>query len=264
MHTVISVEDARTVVLEDGSLLRLSGLLPPALPLFETVPTRPARAWPPLSKAIAALEKLTVGHAITVSYVSPKRDRYGTLQAHIFVHSDDLDNKDPQQEASKSLIWVQEDLLKNGYAHAYEPFGQSSCFSLLLSFTHEAQQKKLGMWAHPAFRPLPANKTASLLKRRGSYARVRGRILNVAHRSAKTYLNFGNIWRTDFTITVPRSITHANPAWAKSLQDMTSRTVEVEGFLTARGGPMIELESPAQLHVVEMGEGTPKALFRQP
>jgi len=264
MHMVISVEDARTVVLEDGSSLRLSGLLPPFTPISKMASKGAARRWPPEMNAIAALEKLTVGNAITVADVNPKRDRYGVLQAHIFVRTDDLGEGATPRGASKTLVWVQEHLLKNGRAQAYEPFGQSDCFEMLLSFEHEAQRNNLGIWAHPAFRAIRAGKTARLLKRRGSYVRVQGKVISVARRLTRTYLNFGNNWRTDFTITVPRFVIRAHPAWAKDLQDMTSKTVEVEGFLTARNGPMIALEAPDQLRVLEQGGGARKASFRGP
>ncbi len=250
-HTVIKVTDGRSLLLDDGTTVRLSGILPPVLPLVPKAPSRRSKSWPPEKNAIAALTKLTVGKTVTLTFANPRKDRYGNLQAHVFLENKSNALLSSQDKLPRSTPWLQALLLQNGYAQAYEPRGQSHCFAQMLFIERKAQQQNLGIWAHPLYQPIPSTNIARLQKVRGSHVRVTGRVKNVTKRSSTTYLNFGTNWRTDFTVSIPRTVLRTYPNWSKSLQKLESKTIEVQGWIRSRNGPLIELEHPAQLKRLE-------------
>ena len=85
-----------------------------------------------------------------------------------------------------------------------------------------------------------------------SAARVRGRL----------YLNFGDDWRTDFTVTVAPGdarLFDDDPVWAPlldaagGLAGLADRRVRVRGWLGRYNGPEITLTHPEQIEFLDNG-----------
>ncbi len=83
----------------------------------------------------------------------------------------------------------------------------------------------------------------------GKWMVVRGTITDIALRKNMMYINFGEDWKTDFTLFVPT--THKKH-FPKTWRDqMIGKTVEVMGFVYHSYGPMIDITHPSQLTVME-------------
>jgi hypothetical protein len=81
---------------------------------------------------------------------------------------------------------------------------------------------------------------------------LRGTVVSVGRTDRFLYLNFGERYRESVSVRIrPRD----GRSWGLTdrLDDFVGRVVEVRGFAFEDGGPMLELDHPAQLRVVEAG-----------
>ena len=97
---VASVVDGDTIVLKDGSQVRLVGIQAPKLPLGR--PNFPA--WPMAEDSKAALERLVNGKSVDMRYGGARRDRHGRHLAQLY---------------TQDGTWVQGALLAGGFARVY-------------------------------------------------------------------------------------------------------------------------------------------------
>ncbi len=64
------------------------------------------------------------------------------------------------------------------------------------------------------------------------------------------YLNFGDDWRTDFTISIAPKSVRLFKAAGIELGTYEGRSVRVRGWLKSFNGPMIEATHPEQIEVL--------------
>ncbi|MEQ9608241.1 MAG: thermonuclease family protein, partial [Kiloniellaceae bacterium] len=67
----------------------------------------------------------------------------------------------------------------------------------------------------------------------------------------KTYLNFAEDWREDFTISLDRRAERLFTEQGLDLGDYAGKRVRVRGWLKVRNGPMIEVTHPEQIEELE-------------
>lgn len=200
-----------------------------------------AEAWPPEQRAITALRALVLGRAVALAFAGRRTDRYGRLLAHLFLDQDG------------ARVWVQGQLLSSGNARAYGLPDSFACLRELLAHERAAREKRLGIWADKAYAPRSAARPRALLSRRNTYQIVTGRIAQIAPTKARTYLNFGKDWRSDFTAGIDAKVLRAHPELAQRLKELEGRRVEVRGWIEYRNGPYIAIEDPLQIEAIEEG-----------
>ena len=226
---VREVVDGDTLVLEDGTTVRLVGIMTPKLPLGR----RGFRTEPLAHDAKAALEALTLGRRVTLSYGGQRIDRYGRALAHL--HDEDG-------------LWIQGELLRRGLARVYTFSDNTALSTRMLTLENETRMAGRGVWTDGYYRVLDTEETLEAI---GSFQLVEGRILDAAKVRGRTYLNFGPDYRSDFTITISpkdmRTFRRADfdPA------TLEGRRVRVRGWLQSLNGPMIEVTHPEQIEVLE-------------
>ena len=91
---------------------------------------------------------------------------------------------------------------------------------------------------------------AELAALRGTFHLGRGRVLKAARVMGRVYLNFGDDWRQDFTVTVD---SRARRMFKKAGVDplaFKGREVRVRGWLKKWNGPMIDATHPEQIEVL--------------
>ena len=108
-----------------------------------------------------------------------------------------------------------------------------------------------GLWANAAYAVRSALRTRELMRRRNSYEIVAGTAAKVAVTKARTYINFGADWRSDFTAGIEARVLRANPEWAKTLAALEGKRIEVRGWIQYRNGPYIDIEDPSQIAPAE-------------
>lgn len=226
---VVGVIDGDTVVLDDGSEVRLVGIQAPKLPLG-----RPNfEPWPLAPEAKAALSKLVEGAQVALSYGGRRTDRHGRHLAHL--HTEDG-------------TWVQGTLLRRGMARVYSFADNRALVPEMLAIEREARAAGRGIWADPFYAVRRAEETPRLLD---TYQVVEARVLEANEVRRRIYLNFGMDWRTDFTITIdPRDRASFDGAQFDPLA-LDGRLIRARGWIALRNGPMLKVSHPEQIEVLE-------------
>jgi len=233
-HTVARVLDGETLVLDDGTAVRLIGALAPR--------ARDAGAqsgtWPPEIRATKFLSDLVLGKTVKLAFGGRKRDRYRRSLAQVFVAEGGKDE------------WVQGALLAEGHARMYGLQESFSCARELLAHEAEARRKHLGLWSNDVYRAMPANRPHALMRQRGKYVRVIGSVVSIGRTKSTTYLNFGTDWHSDFTVRISKRVLSASPDFAGVVEGLAAKTIIVRGWIERRGGPLIDLVDASQIEIM--------------
>ncbi len=257
VRAVASVVGADTVVLDDGTQVRLAGILAPTPPAF----VAPFADWPPLTAARSALSDLLVGRTVELAFADPRSDRWGRLLAHVFV------SRGAERE------WVQGYLLRHGHARVDAVPDALACLSELLAHERAGMRADLGLWRNPAYRIRWADTPQRLMRLRNTFQLVEGRVRKVALTRGRIYLNFGDDWRADFTASASRRARPFSTEAVSALQRLEGRRVRIRGWIERRNGPYVELFHPLQVEDVEaealpptsgVARGTPAPADRVP
>lgn len=223
---VVSVVDGDTVLLENGREVRLVGLQAPKLalgrPNFDD--------WPLAAEARAYLSALLLDETVSLSYGGAREDRYGRLLAHMRL----ADGK-----------WVQADMLAAGLARVYSFADNRACAEALLGREAAARRDRRGIWALDYYAPRDASRTKQLLRLVDTFQLVEGRVHDIATVRGRTFINFGEDWRTDFTIVI-------QPGDRRSFPDVLDRYthVRVRGWIKSFNGPEIVATHPEQIELL--------------
>lgn len=225
---VVRIIDAETIALDDGTEVRLIGALP-------------SRGLDAASDglAVAAIEDAVRGRFVELRYGGRRSDRYGRRLAQVFVIDGDTRG------------WLQGQLVESGRARAYALPGNEACLKDLLVREQVARLNGRGIWSDSPYRVRNSSQTRELLALRGRFAVVEGKVQKVAASGGRTYLNFGNDWKWDFTATVPPAVMRAKPEAQMFLNSLEGRDVRVRGWIERRNGPLVELSSLDEIEVLE-------------
>lgn len=242
--SVSRVVDGRTFVLGDGREVRLAGI--------ETAssPTHTSDGPGGGTAAREALAKLIADAEIVLRRAEIASDRYGRLVAYAEV---------AQPNSRRS---IQAELVANGFARVGDMVGRWNCATELWRRENAARTAKLGLWADPYYDPLPADKPAEILARRGRFALVEGEVVSVHPNGATLYVNFGRRWSEDFAVTIRKRNERTFATAGVDLHELSGRRVRVRGWVEARGGtggspwraPWIEAAHPEQIETVDRND----------
>jgi endonuclease YncB( thermonuclease family) len=186
--TVAAVLDGETLKLTDGRIVRLMGAKAPKPPLS----WRGDDPWPLVEDAEDALSALASGKTVELSFGGLRQDRHGHLLAQVFVVE------------GANRLWLQEQLLAKGLARVYSFADNRACVAELLASERKARARRLGVWASYVYRIEQALDVKRLGRLIHSYQLVEGTVVAVGEGGGRLYLNFGQDWRNDFTVSIDR------------------------------------------------------------
>ncbi len=125
-------------------------------------------------------------------------------------------------------------------------------YALMLMITQtvvakEPPHDRYGEPATPVLKPGPwwEGKTFSpeaIQQREGEWAQVKGRIVSTFRTREDLYLNFGEDYKTDFTVRIPKR------AWKQVGTFEENSEITVRGVLREYNGPMIVVDRKEQIH----------------
>ena len=226
---VKAVMSGDTVILGDGRVLRLSGIQAPRI-----VQSRArAHTWPLAAEARAALAQLVQGRTVTLYVPGARQDRHDRLLAQL-VRDDGL--------------WLQGEMLGRGWVRAYAAPDLKDLGAEMYGLEQAARAARRGIWDNRFYAIRDQNGLGHDLD---SFQLVEGRVLSVSFGKGQIYLNFGQNWRTDFSVRVPR---HGVRSFRQVHGDphlLQGRLVRVRGWLYRHSGPEIEIAFPEQVEVLE-------------
>jgi micrococcal nuclease len=227
---VVDVVDGDTVTLASGASVRLVGIQAPKLPLG-----RPGFAkWPLADKAKQRVIKLLMNQPVRLFYGGQKFDRYGRKLAQLWR----VDDK------GKPELWVQGVLLKQGLARVYT-FPDNRALALeMLARERVARQKSKGLWGHPFYEVRVPEDTDRLVD---TFQVVGGDVASTAIVRGRGYINFGDDWRTDFTVSVAPRILRKFPELVAAFDRYEGQKIQVRGWIKRYNGSMIEVTHPEQI-----------------
>jgi endonuclease YncB( thermonuclease family) len=231
---VSEIYEGKTLVLGDGRTIRLTNVLLPRR-------NRYAGLTGELKKMEKKIAELLLNKKVTLKLDNNKRDRYGRLFAHVTVVND------------KSRIWIQKYLVREGLARVFAAGEAQGCVRELLTYENQARKTETGLWKTGHFAVRPASEKL-LLGMAYRYEIVEGVVRNVADVRGRVYLNFGENWRYDFTVIVPKKAIrrmdrskHEKGAAKLALAALKGKTIRVRGWIKKINGPAITIYSPEQI-----------------
>lgn len=227
---VVSVIDGDTLVLADGREVRLTGIQAPKLPLG-----RPNfKAWPLSDAAKAALEDLALNRAVSWYVDGNGQDRYRRLLAHV---------------VTSEGTWLQGAMVEQGLARVYTFPDNRHMGRALLDKETAARRACRGIWALNYYRIHEAD-PQRLEQNLGTFQLIEGRVLETARVRNWTYINFGDDYRTDFTVSVNRKDWKGFEEAGLDLLALAGHQVRVRGWLKDFNGPLIEVTHPEQIEIL--------------
>jgi len=236
---ITSIVDGDTVFIDppfkDGNEIRLVGIQAPKLPLGR----KNFPIWPLAQKSKDAIEALSLGKEVALSFGGARRDRYGRWLAHLTLTNE-----------RSGDIWIQGELLRQGLARVYSFPDNRSRVSEMLALEQDARRSRLGIWGLPYY-AIRNPDAATLGKELGTFQLVEGRIVNAADVKGTVYLNFGADWRQDFTVSISKKARRLFTKASLYPETWTGRSVRIRGWLTKRNGPMIRATHPEQIELLE-------------
>lgn len=168
-------------------------------------------------------------NAESLQYGKTKINRHGNHLAHVY----------------KGKEWLQGELLKKGLALAYPSVDNDLYIKEMYEVESSARKAGLGIWNLPEFVVVNADMKSELLKNRGSFRIVEGRVFEVKEKSDKIYINFERDWKTDFTVMIRKE----NKKKFSDLESLAGKAVMVRGWLESYNGPLMEVFNGGQLVV---------------
>lgn len=247
-RAVTAVLDAETVVLDDGSEVRLIGALAPRPP--DSI--HDIAYWEPEREAKRTLEQLVLGKSVVLGFSGRRSDRYDRTLAHLFVTGGD----EPQ--------WVQAALLATGHARAYGTRDNHGCLRELLAHEAIARTAGMGLWMHAAYHARDAGNAFELMRLRSTFQIVEGLVAEVIAGKHNMLIRFEDAhWRRPatasteddraprgFSLSLKPAVAHAWTSAGLALSDVAGRRLRVRGWIERRGGPTIEIVDPLQIELV--------------
>ncbi|MET4802137.1 thermonuclease family protein [Bradyrhizobium sp. LB11.1] len=217
---VAGIVDARSVRLDDGREVRLTGI-------EATATTR------------QALTTLLVGRDVTLRSTDDTPDRYGRQGALLFV--------------GESETSVQAMLLAQGNALVSAEIPDKDCAAALTSSEAEARRQKKGNWADPSAIK-NAESPDDILAGIGRFMVVEGKVLSVRQAGAMTYLNFGRNWTRGFAVIISKRTVPAFENAGMPLKSLESRRLRVRGWVEGTAGPRIDVLRVGQIELLGANE----------
>ena len=85
----------------------------------------------------------------------------------------------------------------------------------------------------------------------GRIALIQGKVASVGDRKRRLYLNFGQNWSQDFTVSVVKSGSGAFKGNVARLGGLEGKTVRIRGIIEQRQGPLIRLFDESQIEIMD-------------
>jgi hypothetical protein len=136
---------------------------------------------------------------------------------------------------------LQIDMLNDGAAVIYA--AEEKIPDAWFAAEARARTAKRGVWDDRAASvQITANDTPHHI---GTFRVIEGRITRIYEAKSATYINFGENWREDFSITIPAKLRRSMKSFLAAAK--AGDRIRVRGYLHDENGPMIQLLRPDNL-----------------
>lgn len=147
----------------------------------------------------------------------------------------------------KNGSWVQGVMVQLGLARVRSDKSNPEAIRDLYKIEAIARKEKLGLWAFEQYQVL-ADTDAE--KHINSFQIVEGTVNSAARKQNNIFLNFGNDWRKDFTVSIkPSEITNFSKAGMNPL-DLNGKKIRVRGWIREYNGAFMEIDHPERIEIL--------------
>ena len=226
---VESVVDPLNIKMSDGSVYFLAGLNYPDYDPY--VPGQLSVT------AVKILNDLLVGQQVNIyqtkSKTAGRQNRMGHQIAHI--------------ERKKDKAWVQGTLLYLGVARARTERFNPEMSNQMYVVENLARKQQNGLWKIDGFKIAQADNAQLAI---GDFQIVEGKIKSMAMRNNVLYLNFGDNWREDFTISITSADRRLFAKKGLNPRDWAGENIRVRGWVGSYNGPHIKVDHPEMIELL--------------
>ena len=222
---VEKVIDSVTFQLPQDEKAQLYGLLHPI-----DWPSSIKEVWK--SQALLFQKKHILGKNIVL--VNREKDVYGQFTGDI--HDEDG-------------LCLQEHLLENGLAIAYIDNDEYHDAESYIESEKKARLARKNIWSQKV--TLSAEEAVDQLSRiSGSFQIIEGTITSASKHKKTLYLNFGENWKEDMTISVPLSYCKTLAKYSIDCNSLVGKKVRIRGIVSSYFGPIVECLHRWQLEIL--------------
>ena len=144
-------------------------------------------------------------------------------------------------------ISLQNALLSRGAVWVQPKTDERGLIDEFLTLEAQARADRAGLWGEAAYAPCDAADANGCV---GAFRLIEGVVKKTASPQSRTYLNFGDDYRTDFTATVKNRLARK---WRKDGFDilgLENRRVRIRGFVEWINGPSVPVTHRQQIEVI--------------
>ncbi len=233
---VKAVSERLELTLEDGRLLKISGLDPP----------RPTPDDPDLDiDSGAKMAGWLVGKDVAFRLLEARPDRWGRLAAEVFAPVDAPTS--PARPLAQAALGA-------GLARFEPGAATRSCRTELLAAEARARAAALGLWADPYYAVIAAADHDAFAEKAGTSVIVEGRVIGVDQGAYRATLLFGPRRGWDFSVTILQRNGKIFSAAGLDFESFKGRTIRVRGLLDMRFGPQVEVSNPDEIETITQGK----------
>jgi hypothetical protein len=222
---LLRVEKNGAVILADGRATHLEGIRLPA-----GAADRAPQVF--ADQALGLINTLVHRGPLTLTAVPPKEDRYDRVRGQLF-------NGDG--------TWVQRALVQKGLARVALAPDRVECATELYEAETKARAAHLGIWSLPAYAVRTPDTVGHDI---GLFQIVQGVVRTAELKGGRSYIDFGDDWRTDFTVVVDPVDMPNFRRLGVDPRAYVGQTLRVRGIVQSLDGPEIEVATPQSVEII--------------
>ncbi|NNC36312.1 MAG: thermonuclease family protein [Acidimicrobiales bacterium] len=233
------VIDGDGFILESGVKVKLAGIEAPQM----AWPEQNRDAFPLADEARDYLDQLIKNQTAGLYYGGETRDRYDRALAQVWL----------MDENGQKKTWLQEAIVRAGYARVYPWPDQALDIERLFEAEKEARKARRGIWNNrrtKSFYKIRKPDPNPLAQYVDSLQLVEGIIVSTADIKGTVYLNFGSDYKTDFTVGIGKKYVKTFSKAGLDPVGLEGARVRVRGWLELQNGPVIWIADPRRLEII--------------
>lgn len=231
------VIDSLTLLLQDGDIVRLSSI---------SIPDFNSTQHTQFSEAALEYLKSALPENTEIMMYQTRMAKKGRKNR--------MSHELAQIVIKKDKQWIQGEMLAKGFVYADFSLLSEELANELQTIESTVIKGKTGIWSEDSAYKLQNTENVKI----GQFGIIEGQIKKVATVRNNVYLNFGDNWKTDFTVMITPALRKKLARDGISTLELAGQTIRVRGWVREYNGPLIELDTPAHLQLIQQ-EPSPTA-----
>lgn len=226
---VTEIVNPLTIKLDDGRFIHLAGLDFPDLNYYDPGDLSVT--------AVEILEDFLKGKTVAIYQTSSTKEGRLNRLGHHIAHLQRTDNN----------VWVQGLLLSLGVARVRTTGYNPDMAKQMLALEDQARKTKAGLWDIDGYHVLLPEQAQEHI---GSYQIIEGTVRSVSMHKNRLYLNFGQNWKEDFTVSMSAFDLKKFIQHKIDPQKWNGKNLRVRGWIKSYNGPYMQIDHPERFEAL--------------